>query len=155
MAILELIRMVFVIIWEIFHGRISLSLVLLQLLVNFVCGFRLEFDVYIPHRKNQIKPHSSPWFSVACAAAVAHRNHFFRSYQKDKSSASKVKFRQASNCCRRFLEALIVISNSENWYMPCMSTKGHLPVSKASNFLEKAYCCYLITVFHDMSQSNL
>ena len=27
-------------------------------------------DVYIPHRKYQIKPHSSPWFSAACAAAM-------------------------------------------------------------------------------------
>ena len=24
-------------------------------------------DVYIPHRKYQVKPHSSPWFSAACA----------------------------------------------------------------------------------------
>ena len=37
-----LIGMVFVIIWEMFHGRASLSLVLLLLLVNFVSGFRLE-----------------------------------------------------------------------------------------------------------------
>ena len=62
-------------------------------------------DVYIPHRKYQAKPHSSPWFSAACAAAIVHRNHFFRLYQKDKSSESKVKFRQASNCCKRVLEA--------------------------------------------------
>ena len=34
-------------------------------------------DVYIPHRKYQVKPHSSPWFSAACAAAIVHRNHFF------------------------------------------------------------------------------
>ena len=34
-------------------------------------------DVYIPYRKYQIKPHSSPWFSAACAAAIVHRNHFF------------------------------------------------------------------------------
>ena len=34
-------------------------------------------DVYIPHRKYQVKPNSSPWFSAACAAAIAHRNHFF------------------------------------------------------------------------------
>ena len=54
-------------------------------------------DVYIPHRKYQIKPHSSPWFSAACAAAIVHRNHFFRLYQREKSSDSKVKFRQASN----------------------------------------------------------
>ena len=34
-----------------------------------------------------------------------HRNHFFDSYQKDKSSDYKVKFRQASNRCKRALEA--------------------------------------------------
>ena len=39
-------------------------------------------DVYIPHRKYQVKPHSSPWFSAACAAAIVHRNHFFRLCQK-------------------------------------------------------------------------
>ena len=36
---------------------------------------------------------------------MVHRNHFFRLYQKDKSSDSKVKFRQASNRCKRVLEA--------------------------------------------------
>ena len=34
-------------------------------------------DVYIPHCKYQVKPHSSPRFSAACAAAIVHRNHFF------------------------------------------------------------------------------
>ena len=66
---------------------------------------RVGIDVYIPHRKHQVKPHSSPWFSASCAAAIVHRNHFFRLYQKDKSSDSKVKFRQASNRCKRVLEA--------------------------------------------------
>ena len=60
--------------------------------------------VYIPHRKYQVKPHSSPWLSAVCAAIV-HKNHFFRLYQKDKSSDSKVKFRQASDRCKRVLEA--------------------------------------------------
>ena len=32
----------FVIIWEMFHGRISLNSIRLLLLVNFVSGFRLE-----------------------------------------------------------------------------------------------------------------
>ena len=36
---------------EMFHGRISLNLVLLLLLVNFVSGFRLEL-MYIYHIKN-------------------------------------------------------------------------------------------------------
>ena len=34
-----------------------------------------------------------------------HRNHFFDLYQKDKSSDYKVKFRQASNRCKRALAA--------------------------------------------------
>ena len=66
---------------------------------------QVGIDVYIPHRKYQVKPHSSPWFSAACAAAIVHRNHFFRLYQQNKSSESKVKFRQASNPCTRLLEA--------------------------------------------------
>ena len=61
--------------------------------------------VYITHHKYQVKHHSSPWFSAACAAAIVHRNHFFHLYQQNKSSESKVKFRQASNCCNRVLEA--------------------------------------------------
>ena len=73
------------------------------------CGWvQVGIDVYIPHRKYQVKPHSSPWFSAACtncAAAIVHRNHFFRLYQQNKSSGSKVKFRQASNRCKRVLEA--------------------------------------------------
>ena len=47
--------------------------------------------------------HSSSWLSVACAAVVL-RNHF-QLYQKDNSFDSKVKFRQASNCCKRVPEA--------------------------------------------------
>ena len=66
---------------------------------------QVGIDVYIPHRKYQVKPHSSPWFSAACAAAIVHRNHLFRLYQREKSSDSKVKLRQASNCCKRVHEA--------------------------------------------------
>ena len=66
---------------------------------------QVGIDLYIPHRKYQVKPHSSPWFSASCAAAIVHRNHYFRLYQKNKSSDSKVKFGQTSNCCKRVLEA--------------------------------------------------
>ena len=38
---------------------------------------QVGIDVYIPHCKYQVKPHSSPLFSAACAAAIVHRNHFF------------------------------------------------------------------------------
>ena len=66
---------------------------------------QVGIDVYIPHRKYQVKPHSSPWFSAAFAAGIVHRNHFFHLYQREKSSDSKVKFRQASNLCKRVPEA--------------------------------------------------
>ena len=66
---------------------------------------QVGIDVYIPHRTYQVKSHSSPWFSAACAPVIVHRNHFFRLYQQNQFSESKVKFRQASNRCRRVLEA--------------------------------------------------
>ena len=72
-----------------------------MLLVNFTSGFRLEL-MYILVIEN-IK--SSPWFSACCAAAIVHRNHFFCLHQKNKSSYSKIKFRQASNCCKSVLQA--------------------------------------------------
>ena len=68
-------------------------------------GLWVGIDVYIPHQKYQVKPHLSPWFSAACAAAIVHRNHFFRLCQNNKFSEPKVKFRQASNYCKRVLEA--------------------------------------------------
>ena len=49
----------------------------------------------------QVKFHSSPKFSPACVVAIAHINQFFRLYQHNKSSESKVKLRQASNCCKK------------------------------------------------------
>ena len=53
---------------------------------------QVGIDVYISHRKCQVKPHSSPWFSVAYATVIVHRNHLCRLYQQNKSE-SKVKFR--------------------------------------------------------------
>ena len=88
-----------------FHGRISLNSVPLLLLVNFVSGFRLELmyiSLIVSIRSNLTH---LPWLSEACAAAIVHRNHFFRLHQQNKSSESKVKFREASNCCKRILEA--------------------------------------------------
>ena len=47
---------------------------------------QVGIDVYIPHRKYQVKSHSSPWFSGACAAVIVHRNNLFHFYQKGKYS---------------------------------------------------------------------
>ena len=93
MNILVLIGTVFVIILEMFHGSISLNSVLLLLLVNFVGRFRLEL-MYI-----------SLIVSIRSSLTHLHGFHCFCLYQKNKSSESKVKFRRASNCCKRVLEA--------------------------------------------------
>ena len=73
---------------------------LLLLLVNFVEWIQVGIDVYIPLHKYEVKPHSA-----TCAAAIVHRNHFFRLYQQYKFSESKAMFRQGSNCFKRMLEA--------------------------------------------------
>ena len=86
-----------------FHGRISLSA---SAVASQYCEWvQVGIDANIPQSIYQVKPHSSPWSSAACAAAIVHRNHFFRLYQKDKSSDSKVKFRHARNRCKSVLEA--------------------------------------------------
>ena len=76
----------------------------LLLLMNFVSGFRLEL-MYISLieniRSSLIHPHG---FQLILLLPV-HRNHFSHLQQKDKCSDSKVKFRQASNCWKRVLEA--------------------------------------------------
>ena len=59
----------------------------------------------ISHRKYQVKPHSSPWFSATCVAAIVHRNHFFCLYLENKSSESKLMFRQAIYHCKSIFEA--------------------------------------------------
>ena len=72
---------------------------------EFCEWFQDGIDVSIPHLKSQVKPHSSPRFSAAFGAAIVHKITFFCFYQQNKSSESKVKFRQDSNRCKRVLEA--------------------------------------------------
>ena len=45
---------------------------------------QVGIDVNIRHRKYQAKPHSSPWFSASCAAALVYRNLFFSFVPKNK-----------------------------------------------------------------------
>ena len=61
LTILVLIGTVFVIIWEMFCGRISLNSASAAANEFFEC-FQAGSDVYIPYQKYQLKLHSSPWF---------------------------------------------------------------------------------------------
>ena len=65
---------------------------------------QVGIDVHIPHFKYKVKPHQSPWFSAAVAAAIVHRNRFFFVCTK-RINLLNIKFRQASNYCKRVLEA--------------------------------------------------
>ena len=66
---------------------------------------QVGIDVYIPHCKYQVKPHSSPWFSAAFAAAIVHRNHFFCFYQQTNLLNLKSSLDRLVIFCKRVLEA--------------------------------------------------
>ena len=44
---------------------------------EFFDWVQVGIGVYFPHRKYQIKPHPTPWFSAAYVVTILHRNHFF------------------------------------------------------------------------------
>ena len=54
------------------------------------------------------------------AAAIAHRNDFFHLYQQNKSFASEVKFRDASNCGKKAFEAgkLAYANKTKDYHLP-------------------------------------
>ena len=94
---------------------------------------QVGIDVYIPHRKYQVKPHSSLWFSAACAAAIVHRNHFFRLYQKDKSSESGVNLVRLVIVAKGFLKLpnLHMLIKLKSPSLPrnlALGTFGELPI---------------------------
>ena len=100
----------------------------------------MRFDlILISHHKNQVKPHSSPWFSAACCQIVPG-NYFFRLYQQNKFSESKVKFRQASNHCKRVLEPAKIA------YMLIKQKSPSLPRNLAFRTLAKLRIVFSETV---------
>ena len=88
-----------------FHWRISFKLSVSAAAASKFCEWvQVGIDGSIPHLIYHFKSHSSPWFLAACTAAIVQRNHFFCFYQQNRSSGSKLKFRQASNRCKRVVE---------------------------------------------------
>ena len=69
---------------------------------------QVGIDVYIPYRKYQALSSQasliSMVFSCFYCCHSSYKSLFSFVHQKDKSSDSKVKFRQASNHCKRVLE---------------------------------------------------
>ena len=115
--------------------------------------------MYISLIVSIIKPHLSPWFLAACAAAIIYRNNIFCLYQQNKSE-SKVKFRHTANHYKRVLEAKLAYANktkefitSQKVRLPrkfALRTFGKLPIvfSTKINLLYLPYsivwrCCLL------------
>ena len=124
---------------------------------------QIGVDVYIPHSNYQVKPQSSPGFSAACADAIVYRNHFFHLCQQNKSSESKVKFRQASNYFKRVPEAAkLVYANKTKEYITSMKL-GSLDFLRIANsvlnkgksaitpLFNSRKCCFL----HQIKQNFL
>ena len=152
MTILVLIVMVFVIILEMFCGRISLNSVLLLLLENFVSGFRLKL-MYI-------------FLIVSIRSSLTHLHGiqqivllpqfieiiFFHLHQQNKSSKSKVQVRQVGNIVAKgFLKLpnLHMLQKQKNPSLPrnlvleafgellmVFSTKVNLPPSQKNKLFK-------------------
>ena len=75
------------------------------MIVNFVSGFMFEL-MYISKVSGQVSLISMVFSCLCCCHKNKnHKNQFFHLYQQNKSPESKVKFRQASNRCKRGLKA--------------------------------------------------
>ena len=64
---------------------------------------QIGMKAYIPHRTYQMKPHSQPWFSPECAAAICQRDHFYHQYKRDSSADNLEKYRAARKHCKETL----------------------------------------------------
>ena len=64
----------------------------------------MGIDVFIPSKKFQLKAHSQPWFTPACASAIAHRNHYFNLHSSTKTDESHRLFKLARNRCKMVLD---------------------------------------------------
>ena len=71
---------------------------------KFCVWVQVGSDVYITDHRYQIKHHSSPSISAACAAAIVHRTHFFICSNRI-NLLNILKSRQASNHYKIVLEA--------------------------------------------------
>ena len=89
--------------------RVGSSDVVLKLSEWVKCGI----NSFVPCHKYHLYPNSQPWFTPACATAIAHRNHFFHLKQRDNCLENHKLFRHARNrCCKVLRDAKDYYSNS-------------------------------------------
>ena len=94
-----------VIMWEMFHGGISLNLVLLLLLVNVASGLRLELtylSLILNIRSNLTHFHG---FQLLVLLLQLMEITFFGLHQPNESSKSTINFWETINDCKKVLDA--------------------------------------------------
>ena len=64
---------------------------------------QIGMKAYIPHRTYQVKPHSQPWFTPECAAAICQRDHFFHQYRRNRNADNLEQYRAARRHCKETL----------------------------------------------------
>ena len=64
---------------------------------------QIGMKVYIPHRSYQVRPHSQPWFTPECAAAICQRDHFFHQYRRNRNADNLDQYRAARKHCKETL----------------------------------------------------
>ena len=101
MTILVLIKMVFVIVLEMFHERISFNSDFLLLLANFGSGSGCSGCIYRSSLVSGQTSFISMVFGCLCYCDSSQKS--LRLYQQKKNL--NLKFREASNRCKRVLEA--------------------------------------------------
>ena len=126
---------------------------------------QVGIDVYIPHRKYQVKSHSSPWFSAACAAAIVHRNITFFICTKEKNLLIQSSDRLVINA-KGFLKLpnLHMLIKQKSPLLPrnlALVTSGELLIvfSTKVNLLYLLYstgrrCCLLHLIKHKLFAEN-
>ena len=110
MNILALIRTVFVIIWEMLHGSISLNSVLLLLVLNFVSSSRLELMSLNENVRSSLI-HLLGFQQLVLYPKLIEI--FFCLYQQKKFTTSKLKLKQVSNRLNMVLEVAKLACDDE------------------------------------------
>ena len=92
---------------------------------------QVGIDVYIPHPKYQVTPHSSPWFLAAGAAAIVHENDFFVctkriNLRKQKQSSDRLLIAVKGSSKLPYLHMLLKQKTSLKHHFPETWLSGRL-----------------------------
>lgn len=63
-----------------------------------------EMGSFITRKEFQEKPNSQSWFTLECAATIAHHNHYYNTYHRKRCRRTLAAFRTVRRHCKGVLE---------------------------------------------------